>query len=350
MTDTFDHPWLGGLFHDADITAIWSPDQQLKHLLTIEAAYTRALGSSGRTSPEAAAEIADKSQSFTPDLGSLRLGTARDGVPIPDLVRQLRTVIGDDANAIHKGATSQDILDTALSLTLRDVSTLLETRLATIQTALNDLNTRFGSKEIMGRTRMQAALPIPVAHRIQSWSAPLSRHADRLAGLRPQTERLQLAGPVGNLQTLGEQGEIIQKATAKSLGLALSPSSWHTTRDSVVDYANCLVLISGSLGKMGQDICLMAQQGIDEITFSSGGTSSAMPHKNNPVLGELLVTLARFNATQIAGMHHAMVHEQERSGAAWMLEWMILPQITKATARSLSAATELCESITRIGL
>jgi 3-carboxy-cis,cis-muconate cycloisomerase len=92
----------------------------------------------------------------------------------------------------------------------------------------------------------------------------------------------------------------------------------------------------------------MAQQGIDEVTLTGGGGSSAMPHKQNPILAELLVTLARFNATQVAGMHHALVHEQERSGAAWALEWMILPQMAQATARSLSVASEICRKITSI--
>ena len=87
----------------------------------------------------------------------------------------------------------------------------------------------------------------------------------------------------------------------------------------------------------------------NEIGLAGGGGSSAMPHKANPVLAELLVTLARFNATQVAGIHHALVHEQERSGAAWMLEWMILPQMTMATGRALTAARSLCGQITQIG-
>lgn len=133
------------------------------------------------------------------------------------------------------------------------------------------------------------------------------------------------------------------------VGLALPDHASHTTRDAIADYANLLSLITGSLGKMGQDITLMAQQGIDEIAFSGGGTSSAMPHKQNPVPAELLITLARFNATQLSGMHHAMLHEQERSGAAWTLEWMILPQMAQATCRSLAVAANLCGRITRIG-
>ena len=93
----------------------------------------------------------------------------------------------------------------------------------------------------------------------------------------------------------------------------------------------------------------MAQTGIDEIALASRGTSSAMPHKLNPIKAELLVTLARFNAVQVAGMHQALIHEQERSGAAWMLEWMLIPQMACATGRSLQIASELCVDILRIG-
>lgn len=93
----------------------------------------------------------------------------------------------------------------------------------------------------------------------------------------------------------------------------------------------------------------MAQQGIDEITLSGGGGSSAMPHKQNPFQAELLVTLARFNAVQLSGMHQALVHEQERSGIAWALEWMILPQMAQATGRGLVAAHDIAATVTRIG-
>ena len=93
----------------------------------------------------------------------------------------------------------------------------------------------------------------------------------------------------------------------------------------------------------------MAQQGLDEIKLSGGGGSSAMPHKQNPILAELLVTLARFNATQISGMHQALVHEQERSGSAWALEWMILPAMLHCTTRGLSAAQELLAQVETIG-
>ena len=152
---------------------------------------------------------------------------------------------------------------------------------------------------------------------------------------------------------MGAQPEIGQLCPMLNLSglkwLYGSPKAWHAMRDAVVDYAGLLSLISGTLGKMGQDICLMAQQGVDEITLDNAGGSSAMPHKQNPVLAELLVTLARFNATQVSAMHQGLVHEQERSGAAWALEWMVLPQMAQATARSLAASIAICQAISHVG-
>ena len=117
----------------------------------------------------------------------------------------------------------------------------------------------------------------------------------------------------------------------------------------LVNFANWLSSVTGSLGKIGQDIALLAQNEIGDVTVAGAGRSSAMHHKQNPVLAEILVTLARFNATQISAMHHALVHEQERSGAAWTLEWMILPQMLNAAGTALVHAEALLGSVRRIG-
>lgn len=345
MINAFDHPWLGGLFGDAEAAAIWSPDRQITHMIAFEAAYTRALGHVGKV--ENAENIAEKIEAFSPDMDDLRKGTARDGVVVPALVAQIKAEIG--AEGVHTGTTSQDVIDTALAMTLRDFNTLLTERFGTLSRAFDTLSDGYGSRTIMGRTRMQAAMPITVNDRLATWSAPIRGHGERLAALRPAVEKLQLGGAAGDRAALGEHGDEIAASMASELGLGGPTKAWHAMREGVADYAGLLSLISGTLGKFGQDICLMAQQGIDEVTLAGGGGSSAMPHKQNPVLAELLVTLARFNATQLSGMHHALMHEQERSGAAWALEWMILPQMGQATARSLSVAVEMCEMITSIG-
>ncbi|WP_120634986.1 3-carboxy-cis,cis-muconate cycloisomerase [Ruegeria sp. EL01] len=349
MSDVFEHPWLSGLFGDCDADAIWSAQQSLAHMLTFEAAYSSGLGAIGIVSLRDAQLAAQRIEATNPDLEILRSGTVQDGLPVPALVRYLKLEAGQFKNAIHTGATSQDVMDTALALTLRANSDLLADRLSELVDLLGQVTKRFGSNMIMGRTRMQAALPVTVGHRLETWCAPLAEHLRRLEQLRPRAECVQLGGAVGDGQAIGIKYRELAEFLASALELHLPNRSWHATREGITEYASFLSLISGSLGKMGQDICLMAQQGVDEIKLSGGGGSSAMPHKKNPVLAELLVTLARFNATRVSGMHQALVHEQERSGSAWSLEWMILPSMAKATARSLSAAITLCTQIESIG-
>ncbi|KJZ19042.1 3-carboxy-cis,cis-muconate cycloisomerase [Loktanella sp. S4079] len=349
MTDVFEHPWLSGLLGDETAQEIFSAERQLAHMMAFEVAYTRALGAAGIVPAETAETVAEQLRGFQPDIADLKIGTGRDGLPVPALVKQLKALAGDNAKAVHSGATSQDVIDTATVLCLQSFSGLLDEQLATLAGGLAQLIEQFGDQPMMGRTRMQAAVPITVADRVQTWMLPIAEHRTRLAQIRPRVECLQLGGAAGNRAALGENATAVAAFMADELGLGNPPRAWHAMRDGIAEYAGLLSLITGTVGKMGQDVCLMAQQGIGEIGIDGGGGSSAMPHKQNPVLAELLVTLARFNATQLSGMHDALIHEQERSGASWTLEWMILPQMAKATARSLSAANALSGQVIRMG-
>lgn len=348
----FDHPWLGGLFADEAMASIWSAEKQMRHMQAFEAAWSRALGRHVLNDDDLGEVAAIAIETMTIDLDDIRAGLAKDGVPIPRMVAQMKAAAGttvSEAGAVHKGATSQDVVDTALVLTLRETAFLLAGRLMELETALKALEAKFGDRPMMGRTRMQAATAIMVRDRVEAWRRPMAAHLERLDQLRSRVEVVQIGGASGDRKALGANANAVVADVAKSLGLEPTDKAWHVMRDGVVEYASFLSLVSGSLGKIGQDMCLMAQQGVDELRMSGGGGSSAMPHKQNPVLAELLVTLAKFNATQVSGMHHALVHEQERSGAAWSLEWMILPQMAQSTARGLSAAIDLCGRIERIG-
>ncbi|WP_174801671.1 3-carboxy-cis,cis-muconate cycloisomerase [Martelella limonii] len=340
----FEDPWLSGLFGDDEIAAIWSHRARLAHMLAFEVAWSRALGSVGLAEAGAAEEAAAAILATRVDDDAIRAGTARDGVPVPALVRALRAEAG--AGPVHDGATSQDVIDTALALTLKATSDLVAARLIRLGQALEALDARFGHVPLMGRTRMQAATEISAGDRIASWRLPLEDHADRLRVLRPRIECVQVGGAAGDRRALGRHAQAVTDHVADSLGLAATARAWHARRDGVAEFAGFLSLVTGTLGKIGQDIALMAELG--DIALSGGGGSSSMPHKQNPVLAELLVTLARFNAVQLSGMHQALVHEQERSGAAWMLEWMILPQMASAAARALAAGITLIESVVRI--
>lgn len=344
----FDHPYLSGLLGDEEVAALFSVAAELEAMLAFEVALAKAEATEGVIPAEAAEAIEAAAHRFSPDVASLRQATARDGVVVPDLVRQLRAAVGEPhGKQVHFGATSQDVVDSGLMLRLARVLPIFQSRLDGVLGALDGVAGALGSGELMGRTRMQAAIPIRVADRLVAWSAPLTRHREKLAVFAGDALAVQFGGAAGTLEKLGDKAAAVRAALAGELGLADVPQ-WHSQRDRLLTLAGLLAAITGSLGKMGQDITLMADRG-DEIALAGGGGSSAMPHKQNPVAAEMLVTLARFNAVQLGGLAQAMVHEQERSGAAWTLEWLILPQMTVACGAALRLAGELVASIRQMG-
>lgn len=338
------------LFIEQMVSAEFSTESTLRHFIAFENALTRALVKSGAVEVSVGRAASERMKTFSADITAIRQATLADGMPAPEFVRQLKAHVGPElGSAVHVGATSQDLIDTALVLALREINRTFSARLVPLVTALRKLAAVHGGKPLMGRTRMQAAVLITVADRVKTWILPLEEHLHRLDQLRPRLERLQFGGPVGDRALPDNKGDEVAALLAREFGLGNPQKAWHAMRDALAEYANWLSLVTGSLGKMGQDLCLMAQQGIDEVVFSGGGTSSAMAHKQNPVLAETLVSFARFNAVQLSGMHHALVHEQERSGAAWTLEWMILPAMVNTTGKSLELALALVGQIEQIG-
>lgn len=346
----FEHALLGELLGDEAVSKAFSGEVCLGHFSRFEIALTEALAAHGLIGSASAEAIISGCQSFKPDVHSIRAETVTDGLAVPAYVRQLKAHIGEPHQKdVHLGTTSQDLIDTALALGLKTINEIFRHEINRLQDYLQGLNHAYGHNRLMGRTRMQAALPITVGDRISAWQAPLERHQSRLETVGSAICVLQLGGAVGTNHVYGDKAEAIARHMAVSLELGKPSKQWHTERDNLVDYANWLSMVTGALGKVGQDVCLMAQQGIDDVTLESGGRSSAMPHKQNPIAAETLVTLARFNAVQISAMHHALVHEQERSGSAWALEWMILPKMCEATACALKTANRLAGQISAMG-
>lgn len=345
MIQALPYPLLQALVGDEEVGALFSNEAELQALLRVEAALAEAEAQVGLISDEAARRIAEACGSFQADWVGLAAGLAQDGVIVPAFVKQLRAAVGEAyAKAVHLGATSQDIIDTALTLRLRSVVEVFGHRLDTLHYALHSLKDRDGATRLMAHTRMQQALPFMAADKIETWSHPLERHQSALEALAPQILVVQLGGPVGTRAELKGHGDAVAGAMAKILGLSSAPS-WHSQRDRIGEFAAFLSLLSGTLGKIGQDVALMAQNEVAEVRLATGGGSSAMPHKSNPVPAEVLVTLARFNAGLLGTLHQALVHENERSGAAWTLEWMVLPQMIVAAASGLRNAQALIGSM-----
>ena len=346
----FNAPLLGPLLGDQEVAAYFSVRSDVQAMARFEAALATGQAAFKTIPGDAAASIAAACVTFEPDVSRLGEAASRDGLVVPEFVRQLRDHVGEKfRDYVHFGSTSQDVIDTSLTLRLADVFEIFRQRLNDLERGLVDVAQRHGHRELMGRTRMQVAIPITVRDRVRIWCGPVRQHRDDLERLAGRVLRLQFGGAAGTSDKLKGAADDIARHVANQLGLQAVANPWHAERASLVDLAHWLAKVSGTLGKFGQDVALMAQNEIDEVAVSGTGGSSAMAHKRNPIKAEVLVTLARFNATLLSGMHHALVHEQERSGAAWTLEWMLLPQMVVATGASTRTALELVSSIERIG-
>ncbi len=346
MPRALPHPLLKALVGDGEVEAFFSNEAELAAMLRAEAALAEAEARTGLIEEAAAQRIAEACRTFQPDWTKLAEGLERDGVVVPELVKQLRAATGEPHGAsVHLGATSQDVIDTALVLRLKQALGIFEHRIDALIASLRALQARDGAVPLMAHTRMQQALPFTAADKIETWIQPLERQRQSLRDLAPRLLVIQLGGPVGTRGELKGHGDPVAAAMAEILGLGPAPA-WHSQRDRIGEFASFLSLLSGTLGKIGQDVALMAQNEVGEVRLAKGGGSSAMAHKSNPVPAEVLVTLARFNAGLLGALHQALVHENERSGAAWTLEWMVLPQMVVAAGAGLSKAQALVSGMT----
>ncbi len=340
-----DSPLFGPLFADAEVAACFADDALIQSMLDVEAALARAQAGLGLIPEDAAARIAESARIDRIDMDAVRAGTAADGVPVIALVRELRAAVGEEAAAhVHLGATTQDIFDTALVCQLRRALEPIGRRLDAVIGGLCDLADEHRGTVMAGRTHSQQAVPVTFGLKAAGWLGPLDRHRDRLAELSPRLLTVQFAGAAGTLAASGGSGLAVMRALAGELGLAPSPAPWHAQRDAFAELASWCSLLSGSLGKMAQDVILLAQSEIAEVLESAdpaAGGSSTMPQKRNPMISEQIVAAARLNAGLLAVVHQAQIQEHERATGAWQLEWLTLPQMVVAAAGALANAERL---------
>lgn len=335
-------PLHSSFLGDEAVASLFSAEADLAACVSFEIALTSAQAQLGLIPSTAAKAIAVALADFIATPSDYAVAMARDGVVVPALVADLCKVVGaTHAAHLHIGATSQDVVDTSLMLRAAVAMTKIAASLAVAQNELKVANSAFGKRPLMGRTRMQQALEIEVSDRLGVWAAGLAAAQAQVKALRFP---LQLGGPVG----LNKNRKLI-RLLAEALGLDYLTHCWQTERSPIIALGNACAQISGACGKIGQDVAMMVQNEIAEIKLKGGGTSSAMAHKQNPVTAETLVALARFNAGLISALYQSLVHEQERSGAAWTLEWMVLPQMIVTAAASARVTATLLASIEGLG-
>ncbi len=335
------------LMGDEETAQFFTDSAEIRAMLLVEGALARVQGALGVIPAEAAAFIDRASREVQIDPGPLARGVAQNGVPVPGLVAAFRTAAGapEMMQYLHWGATSQDIMDTGLALRLRRVLDLWAGRLDGALAALSGLALAHADLPMAARTYGQIATPTSFGAVVAGWCWPLLNWRGRLLALRGRVEVVSLSGAAGTLGALGDKGPEVRAGLAAALGLADPGHSWHSDRSGMAELAGFMAGLAGSLGKLGEDLILLVQSGLGEVSPGGGGVSSTMPQKDNPVGPSVLVALAR-QVIGLAGvLQGAGLHRQQRDGAAWFAEWLTLPQLCISTGRMLALAVQVVPQV-----
>jgi len=335
-----DSAIYSGLYSDPEVAALFTDEAEIAAMIRFEAALARAQITLGII-PDTDLPRQIEAATVTP--ADLTAGVAGSGIPVPALVAALRAEIGETAQHLHWGATTHDVMDTGLILRLRDALAVMQRRLDTIITRLAALADTHRATPMAGRTWMQHATPTTFGLKCATWLDPLLRQKERLAEIGPRVLAVQSGGASGTRAAADRGTETMQEIAR---GLGLSPAApWHVSRDRLLELAGWFATTTGTLGKIGADLIVLAQTEIGEITLGSTGSSSTMPQKQNPVGPSALVALARSNASAIGEMHHAAFQVMERDVAHWSAEWLALPRMACATGAALKIAEDTLAGI-----
>lgn len=332
----------GGLFGDHDTEHLFSDAAELRAMLQVEGALARVQGDLGVIPVTAAGFIEQAAGQVQIDPADLAAETARNGVPVPAMLAAFRKAAAnpDMMQYLHWGATSQDILDTGLALRLAHVLDLWDGRLAGLGDQLARIAETHADLPMAARTYGQIATPTSFGAVAAGWGWPLISARDRLTALRPMVLQVSLSGAAGTLSAMGPDGPLVRAALARALNLVDPEHSWHSDRSGIGALAGSAAILAGNLGKLGEDLILLTQSGLAEVSLGQGGGSSTMPQKQNPVAPSALVALARVVIGHAAILQGAGIHRQQRDGAAWFTEWLILPQLCVGLGRMMTLAQE----------
>ncbi|WP_375784921.1 3-carboxy-cis,cis-muconate cycloisomerase [Bradyrhizobium sp. Pha-3] len=333
------------LFRDAFGTPrmrqVFSDHALISRYAQVEIALGKAEARCGVIPQQAADDIARLVDVSALDFELLRQETNIVGYPILPLVHQLAKQCGEAGRYVHWGATTQDIMDTAVILQVRDGLKIIEEDIEELRRILAELSQKYRDTPMAGRTHLQQALPVTFGYKAAIWLAMFDRHAERLAQLKPRVLVAEFAGAAGTLASLGDKGFEVQAALCEELGLGIPVSTWHVARDGLAEVVNFFGLVTGSLGKIALDIMIMASTEFAEVyePFVKGrGASSTMPQKRNPISSELMLAASK-GVRQHAGlMLDAMIQDFERATGPWHAEWMAIPESFVLTAGALHQA------------
>jgi 3-carboxy-cis,cis-muconate cycloisomerase len=353
MTDTpMTSQLMTPLYATAAMRIIMSDRARLQRMLDFEAALARAEAALGVISATGAAAISEACNATLYDIAALVEAQAPFGNIASAVVQALTQVVAARdpaaANVVHWGATSQDVIDTALVLELRAAIDALLTDLDRAIKGFTTLAGRHRRTLSVARTVMQHALPMPFGLKLAGYGAALARSRERLLRLRREALMLQFGGAAGTLAALGEHGFGVSERMAALLDLQLPEAPWHAHRDRLAEVAACLGILAGTCGKIARDVTLMMQTEVGEAFEPAApgrGGSSTLPHKRNPIGAAAALSAAAVAPNLVATLLAAQAQEHERGPGGWHTDWMTFPTLALVTSGALSAVVEIAEGL-----
>src|SRR5712692_5103186 len=327
------------LFSTPGMAAAFSPEAHVRGMLAFEAALARAEARDGIIPQEAATVITANCREELFDVAALYNEAALAGTPAIPLVRMLTEhVEGDAQKFVHWGATSQDAIDTALMLQMRDGLDLLVDGLLGVCAACATLAEQHRYTLMAGRTLLQQAVPITFGLKVSRWLALAVRQVYALRERRGRTLAVQLGGAAGTLASLGDNGLQVVELLAAELGLPVPDLPWHAERDRIAEIAGTLGVVAGAMAKVAGDVVLLTQTEVGEALEGAApgkGGSSAMPQKHNPIDATSAIASAQLAVGVVPVIMYAMAQEHERAAGGWQAEWMAVPNLFRFTASAV---------------
>lgn len=331
------------------IREMLSRDGRFNRWLSVEKALANAQAALGVIPADAAAQIAQYADVSKLEIEKYDEIYQKTGHPMVSMLKLLEAAIGGDAGQyIHLGATTQDIIDTAVVLAVKKTMDLAEEKLASITKSACDLAEKYANTPMMGRTHNVQALPITFGYKAAIWASELYRCLERVQEAKKRVPALQLSGAVGSMVSFGEDGADIQKLMAKELGLLVPDICWHASRDRYGEFAADMSLIGGALGRVAQEVYLLMGTEYGELSeyWGEGRVgSSTMPHKVNPTSTQHMIGKATGLRHLSAEVQELMLVDHERNMQHSIEEEKAVEEICLYVAELLDRGDELMATL-----
>ncbi len=326
-----DFEYQAGFFSTPEMKAVFDEKRRFARWLEIEAALAAAQGELGVIPDDAAREIARAASLDNLDLSRVAAAYKKSRNSVLPVVNELRTACAGGAGEyVHHGITTQDLLDTAQILEMRDGLAIIENDLEKLKGILIRLSREHLDTPMTGRSHGQAALPITFGYKTALWLAEICRHIERFREMKPRLLRGELGGAVGSMAALGPLAFETAELTMKKLGLSWSPGAWHNSRDRVAECTSLLSLVCASCERIANEIFELSRSEVGELMEplpEGAASSSTMPHKRNPVISQRVCVASRQARTLAQAVTAAMVHQHERDGRCLWSEMLAVPDI-----------------------